>query len=101
MNARIAAKAQDIIARQRSAIVSGEYPDPEAIERIGPLLRRLTERELAPISEGLRRNLELLAIARDAVAEMREPAHAPAFRTYTPDGRMRAKGAEPSTLLKR
>lgn len=101
MTSRTALRVKEIVADQRAAIVRGEYPDSSAIERIAPMLKRLTEHELAPISDALRRNLELLVIAREAVLEMRAPAIMPVLQTYSPDGTMHAGGYTPAMLMKR
>ncbi|SOH95085.1 hypothetical protein SAMN06273572_107106 [Monaibacterium marinum] len=101
MTSRTALRVNEIITDQRAAIVRGDYPDPSAIERIAPLLKRLTQHELAPISDALRRNLELLAIAREAVVEMRAPAIMPVLQTYSPDGTMHTAGYTPAMLVKR
>ncbi|WP_221892549.1 hypothetical protein [Pontivivens nitratireducens] len=101
MRARVVRRINEAIIRQREAIIAGDYPDPEVIERIGPMLKKLSERELAPISEALSRNLELLGIARDAVAEMRAPPSATGLRTYTAQGNLRPPTEAAEVLIKR
>ena len=101
MRRRVVDRVNEAIAQQRSAIIAGEYPETDAISRIGPLLRQLSEQELMPVSEALRRNLELLGIARDAVAEMRAPPPSSALRTYAADGSVRATRGQSEVMMKR
>ena len=99
MSGKAAQRAADMLDTQRRAILSGSYPSEEDLERLGRLLSRIAPEMLPPLSELLKRNLELLAIARDAVRRG-QTDRAP-LCTYGPDGQSRELRPEERVSIRR
>lgn len=73
---------------QRAAILRGDVPETRSMAGVEGLLRKIGREEMPAIQALLRRNLDLLAIARDAVAAARAQPVQQTLRTYSAAGRL-------------